>query len=130
MSKINSIFLIDDDCDDREIFQTVLSDIDRTIDLQTACDGVEALERLKEENTYDLIFLDINMPRMDGIETLKHLKKNPKLKQIPVIIYSTTNQENFINKTLSLGAILYLPKSNSFEELQESLKKIINSDNF
>ena len=127
MAKVNSIFLIDDDCDDREIFQTVLSDVDSSIKLTTACDGVDALEKLNSESSddVDLIFLDINMPRMDGIECLEKIKKNAKLKKIPVIIYSTTNQENFVNKTLALGAISYLTKSNSFDALTESLKKIL-----
>ncbi len=127
MTKVNSIFLIDDDCDDREIFQTVLSGVDSNIKLLTACDGVDALEKLNSEaKDIDLIFLDINMPRMDGIECLQQLKKNSKYKEIPVIIYSTTSQENFVNKTLALGAVSYLTKSNSFEALSDSLKKILD----
>ncbi len=126
MTKVNSIFLIDDDCDDREIFQSVLSGVDSSIKLLTACDGVDALEKLDTESKeIDLIFLDINMPRMDGIECLQQLKKNSKYKEIPVIIYSTTSQENFVNKTLALGAVSYLTKSNSFEALSDSLKKIL-----
>src|SRR5688572_27672986 len=127
MTKVNSIFLIDDDGDDREIFQTVLSGVDSSIKLLTACDGVDALEKLNTEaKDIDLIFLDINMPRMDGIECLQQLKKNNKYKEIPVIIYSTTSQENFVNKTLALGALSYLTKSNSFEALSDSLKKILD----
>jgi CheY-like chemotaxis protein len=128
MGTINSILLVDDDNDDREIFQIVLSGVDKSIKLTTACDGVDALQKLSTatEGEVDLIFLDINMPRMDGIECLQQIKKNARLKNIPVIIYSTTSQENFVNKTLALGAISYLTKCNSFESLSESLKKILD----
>jgi CheY-like chemotaxis protein len=127
MAKINSIFLIDDDCDDREIFETVLAEVDESIRLTTACDGVEALEKLNQSSgkDIDLIFLDINMPRMDGIQFLENVKKNIRLKDIPVIIYSTTNQENFIQKTLGLGAVSYLVKTTSFESLTDALRKIL-----
>jgi CheY-like chemotaxis protein len=127
MSKISSIFLIDDDCDDREIFEAVLSEVDKSISLETACDGVDAMEKLNagKVDNVDLIFLDINMPRMDGVEFLEKMKKNVHYKNIPVIIYSTTNQDSFIQKTLGLGAVSYMTKATSFEALSDSLKKIL-----
>jgi CheY-like chemotaxis protein len=128
MSKISSIFLIDDDCDDREIFEAVLAEVDKTIKLNTASDGAEALEKLDTGtvNNVDLIFLDINMPRMDGIEFLERVKKNARFKNIPVVIYSTTNQDSFVEKTLGLGAICYITKVTSFEALSDALKKILD----
>ena len=78
MTRVNSIFLIADDSDDREIFQIVLSGVDSTIRIMTAFDGVDALEKLNSASPeeIDLIFSDINMPWMVGIECLKKLKKN------------------------------------------------------
>src|SRR5688500_2830070 len=87
------VFLIDDDQDDREIFQESLLSLKTAVRYEEARHGLEALEKLKTEDFQkpDLIFLDFNMPVMDGREFLKRIKQDAALKDIPVIIYSTSS---------------------------------------
>ncbi|MGZ3911027.1 MAG: response regulator, partial [Flavisolibacter sp.] len=80
MTKQISILLVDDDPDDVFLFEEVLKGIDPTVDFQTASDGEQALDQLthaKHRILPDLIFLDLNMPRMDGRLCLKKLKETP-----------------------------------------------------
>lgn len=83
-------FLIDDDADDREMFQEALNEIDSKIEYFTAASGEEGLKMLDTgEFIPTYIFLDLNMPKMDGWECLREIKKRPHLKHVPVIILST-----------------------------------------
>ena len=85
--------LVDDDPDDQEVFLTALADVSTSALCLVAPDGDRALELLYNEETMpDYIFLDLNMPRMNGFEFLAALKKSKILKNIPVIVYSTTAQ--------------------------------------
>src|SRR6201991_4710743 len=89
---IKDILLVDDDLDDIDFFQEALHEIDSRIQLHSAKNGLSALEFLRKTQTItpNLIFLDINMPEMNGWQCLKELKGSPLLKQIPVILYSTS----------------------------------------
>ena len=92
-------------------------------DVILAYNGEEALKKAKEEKP-KLILLDLIMPRMDGFETLEKLKKDPKLKKIPVIVLSNLGQETDIERAKELGAEDYLVKSNV--SLKYILEKISN----
>ena len=72
----------------------------------------------------DAIFLDLNMPRINGIQGLKELKQTSLLKNIPVIIYSTSSSKKEMQETLKLGASYFLTKKSSFEELRKELSVI------
>jgi CheY-like chemotaxis protein len=85
---IKSILLIDDDQDDKYFFAKALEELEINVELQTAEDGVDAFEKLNHKIP-DLILLDLNMPRMNGMMFLKLLKQAKHLKNIPVIIYTT-----------------------------------------
>lgn len=115
--------LIDDDIDDQEIFTLVLKKVYPTISCIIANDGVEAVTRLtaNEDLNPDFIFLDLNMPRMDGKECLQELRKIDRLKQTPVIIYSTSSEKRDIIETRKLGASDYLEKQSSVADLQKML---------
>src|ERR1700758_2081341 len=91
MSKSILFFLVDDDADDREIF-TMAARCIRKTECITAKNGEEALEFLKknEEFVPDFIFLDLNMPKVDGKECLVEMRKIERLKQVPIYIYSTS----------------------------------------
>ena len=93
MSKIDLLFLIDDDPDDQHVFAEALSEIDGSVSLLTASNGLEALETLRKGSSRlpDLIFLDLNMPKMNGKQFLKELKSEPNLQDIPVVIYTTSS---------------------------------------
>jgi|ERR1700757_82723 len=126
MSKEILFFLVDDDADDRLIFTMALSCLHSKIVYVTAKDGEEALEMLKnEEFTPDFIFLDLNMPRVDGKECLVEIRKMERLQKVPVYIYSTSLQEKDREETLSLGATGYFIKPYSTTALVSMLSKII-----
>ena len=122
--------LVDDDPDDRLLFEEALSKADNSVQLKTAVDGIDALEKLDmySGNFPDLIFMDVNMPRMDGINCLKQVKGSPNFDAIPVLMYSTSSY--YREQCLSLGAIDYIEKPNDFQKLCERVKTIINQAQF
>ena len=123
-----NILYADDDADDREIFCEAIKEINPAIKVVLGKDGEETLKILSvQKELPNLIFLDINMPKMDGIECLVKLKLDDRLKGIPVIIYSTTSNENDQTKIALLGASNFILKGNSFENVKESLDKILAS---
>jgi CheY-like chemotaxis protein len=123
-----NVFYADDDVDDREMFCEALNEINPAIKVVLGKDGEETLKILSVEKVLpDLIFLDINMPRMDGIECLGKIKSDDRLKSIPVIIYSTTSNKSDQSKIALLGASDFILKGNSFESVKKSLHKILTS---
>jgi CheY-like chemotaxis protein len=125
---MRSIFLVDDDEDDRSLFKEAVSVLDKNIQCWTASDGQQALDMLQFELvvTPDVIFLDLNMPKMNGLEFLKNLKKLRNFKSIPVIIYTTSSNPEDIRKTKELGATDYLTKPSDFDQLYQKLITILN----
>ena len=120
------IFYADDDADDREIFCDVIQQINPAIKVVLSKDGQEALEFLKAQTQPpDFIFLDINMPRVNGIECLAELKSDNRLKTVPVIIYSTTADSMEVKKMILLGAEEFISKANSFDKVKESIHKVL-----
>src|SRR5688572_111515 len=123
-----NILYADDDADDREIFCEAIKEINPAIKVVLGKDGEETLKILSvQKELPQVIFLDINMPKMDGIECLIKLKSDDRLKGIPVIIYSTTSNKNDQTKIALLGASDFILKGNSFESVKESLDKILTS---
>lgn len=116
------ILYVDDDLDDRVIISEVFREIDPSISCLTVCDGRQAIEFLNSTGPLpDYIFLDVNMPVMDGKECLVELKQNSKFKEIPVIIYSTTNDPTEIKSFYRLGASSFMHKPNTFRQLHHML---------
>lgn len=123
---MNIIFLlIDDDADDSELFREALQETDPSIPLHCAENGEEALKLLKEIDKPDIIFLDINMPRMNGWECLKKLKSSSEYKQIPVIMYSTSSHQREVDIAIDLGALSFFTKPHSYSELKNMVKGVI-----
>jgi CheY-like chemotaxis protein len=121
------VFYADDDTEDCELFTEAIRQIDNDIKTIIARDGREALAYL--ENTRELpdyIFLDINMPLINGKKVLMEIKENVRLKTIPVIMYSTTSDTNEIQQYYQLGAHDFLIKPNNFNTLCDSLESIFN----
>ena len=128
MSKTISFFLVDDDPDDTSLFQEVVAGLDIQVQLQTAVDGHQALEKLKNGNTFpDVIFLDLNMPRMDGKECLIELKQDPQLRHIPVVMYTTSSQSKDIEETMMNGAVCFITKPTNIRELKLILNTIASN---
>jgi len=122
---MKTVFLIDDDSDDREIFEEALLSLDINIKYEDAKNGAEACEKLNS-NTFkpDLIFLDLNMPIMDGRQFMKHIKKDHNLNNIPVIIYTTSSNEVDKNFAFQNNA-MFMTKQYSMALLRSDLKDTI-----
>lgn len=125
--KTSLIFVVDDDQDDLMLFQDAMNEIDPTIRIETAGNGVDALKKLNGElqEEPDYIFIDLNMPLMNGVQCLQEIKKNPAFTHIPVIIYSTSSYERDIMQTINNGAFHYIVKPFSFQELCDKLRRVL-----
>lgn len=125
--KLFTCYLIDDDSDDREIFAIAVSELGYPIQLFTAVDGKAGLEQLSGGTFLpDMIFLDLNMPRMNGQQCLRMLKADPAYASIPVIIYSTSFQQRDREEMQLLGASGFVTKPSSIETLTEILTALFS----
>jgi CheY-like chemotaxis protein len=121
-SKTLKCLLIDDDPDDQEIFCMALEDMGRKVNCMFAHDGVDALKKLKTgDQLPDFIFIDMNMPRMNGNECLAKIKQESHLKEIPVYMYSTSADPDAVAETQRLGAAGFIVKPTSVSELTKTL---------
>ena len=117
-------FLIDDDVDDQDIFILALAEIDKSIRCEVASDGIDALRRLSNKELHpDYIFLDLNMPRMNGKQCLSQIRDIDFLDDIPVIIYSTSSDQRDKTETEQLGAADYIVKPNTVSALADILAR-------
>lgn len=128
-----TILMADDDEDDRLLTQDAMKESRVLNQLYFVEDGVELLQYLRREGQYadeilypkpGLILLDLNMPRMDGREALQNIKADPELKGIPVVILTTSKQEEDMVKGYGLGAASYITKPVDFEGLVELMRAI------
>ncbi len=126
MVKDLSCLLIDDDEDDREIFTIALKEADKTSKCFTAINGKDALHKLKADETFipDFIFLDLNMPILNGKQCLQEIKKDPRLCRIPVTIYTTSTFQKDIEEVKELGAAYFLIKPSNVDDLSKILSAI------
>jgi CheY-like chemotaxis protein len=126
---MRDILVIDDDQDDVSLFQEALYEVDPLVNFHSAKGGLKALDFLLGKSTIipDVIFLDINMPGMNGWRCLTELKSTPRLTQIPIIMLSTTATKKDEEKASGLGAIGIYQKPERFEELIHLLKAVIGS---
>ena len=122
------LLIVDDDEDDRDLFCAAVNDVDPAIHCLMAQNGYEALRALRSCRLEkpDIIFLDLNMPRMNGLQTLTELKKDEALKDIPVIIYSTSKLEEDKEKTKKQGAAAFLTKPTSLDELRIDIEQLLH----
>jgi len=121
-----TILYVDDDRDDCELFTEAFHNIDQSIVCLTATDGQHALQLLAAvAELPDYIFLDVNMPVMDGKSCLVELKNNERFKNIPVVIYSTTADKDEISELYKLGASFFIHKPNNYAALCETLEMFI-----
>jgi len=120
------ILLIDDDPDDHEIFLTALEMVSKSVAFIGLNSAHEALQKLMAKIiNADIIFLDLNMPLMNGQQFLKEIKKNEELKAIPVIVYSTSSHSTIVNQTKELGADSFITKPDKLDDLKNILQSLI-----
>lgn len=124
--KIIKVLLADDDPDDRSFFEDAIKQLDFDSKVATVENGKELLEYLEVSDMPHIIFLDLNMPILNGLETLKKLKQNQKYNNIAIAIYSTSSANKDIENTLANGANCYIVKPNDFQQLKSTLKYVLS----
>lgn len=119
------LLLVDDDEDDRDFFLEVVEAITQNVECTSAQNGLDAWQLLNEKAYIpNLIFLDLNMPIMNGKQFLSEIKKNTNLKDIPVIILSTSSDESIIKEVKNLGASDFITKPNKLSMLEFRLREV------
>ncbi len=118
------VLIVDDSAAIRKILQRVLLQTDVTLGkVLEAGDGLEALETLKS-NKVGLILSDINMPKMDGLQLLEHLKANQEYRDVPVVMITTEGSRAKVMEAVTLGAAGYIRKPFTAEQIKEKLASI------
>ena len=126
MSGKNTILIVDDNNIDRELVIGLLDD--NNINIINACDGLEALTYLRNNNP-DLILLDIVMPNLGGFELLEKIQASPLTARIPVILLTSVDDKDYINKGLELGAVDYVIKPFNAKDIKAKIKNHFNVKN-
>lgn len=135
--KHNSILILyaEDDIEDQHIFQEALKRSKIANELQFVHNGEELLDFLKRQGKYaqlkhhrlpGLILLDLNMPRMNGIEALQLIKNDPNLRKIPVVVLTVSEADEDVIQSYNLGVNSYIRKPMTFDELVKTLKTFGN----
>ena len=126
--KVKKVLLVDDDLDDRELFVEAFSFINEKSHILTLEGSDGLIEFLKEMSSLpDYLFLDLNMPRINGKQCLVEIKNMPDADNIPVVIYSTSSEIKDLVEVQRLGAEAYIVKSSSIKDLVAALKDFFGS---
>jgi CheY-like chemotaxis protein len=114
-----TILLVDDDEDDRKLFIEATKEVDSTITCYSASDGTEALAYLRDDRNEvpDFIFLDLRMPGLSGEECLMEIKLEPRMANVPVIVYTTSRDVRESVRLKQLGAAHFASKPVSPEDV-------------
>jgi DNA-binding response OmpR family regulator len=120
-----SVLVVDDEWRTREMLRMLLELED--YEVFEAEDGLDALEKAELFNP-DVMILDVMMPKMDGIDTCKALRRNEKTADLPIIMLSGKTQEQAIREGLAAGATAYMTKPMSHKELLTNIHAAINGD--
>jgi CheY-like chemotaxis protein len=126
MGEIERILIIDDDEEDRDFFCQAVKLISPSIECFEAVDGADGLKYLSTaEHLPSCIFLDLNMPRVNGIQFLKMINRIGAFKEIPVIIYTTSKRQQDKDETALLGAVHFITKPYNLKELKDSIQFVL-----
>ena len=126
-SEFINILLADDDQDDCSFFKDALDELPIAAKLATVHDGEQLMFYLTQttSNLPDVLFLDLNMPRKNGFECLSQIKRNKTIAHLPVIIFSTTDDQQTINLLYYNGAQFYIRKPSNFSELKKIIQRAL-----
>jgi CheY-like chemotaxis protein len=121
------ILLADDDMDDCIFFKQALDELGITAQLTTMPDGEKLMQYLADESTVlpHMLFLDLNMPRKNGFECLIEIKLNKKLKQLPVVVFSTSFEQEAVNRLYQNGAQYFIRKPSGFSQYKKIIQQLI-----
>ena len=128
-----SIFYVDDDRDDLEVFTAIIAELDQQLSIYTLNDGDKVLHALENPPPApSVLFLDLNMPGKDGFEVLQEIREGKGRRDLPVVIMSTSDDERIISRCYNMGASFYITKANDYIELKKSIvyALAINWNNF
>jgi CheY-like chemotaxis protein len=125
--QITSIVLADDDLDDVSVFMDILKEYNPSMQVEDVQDGYQ-LTKLLQHYCPDLLFLDLEMPRKNGLECLVEIRNNPLICNLPIVVFSSTTRAANIQAAYEMGANLFLIKSHFFDEYRSSLKAILELD--
>jgi CheY-like chemotaxis protein len=126
--RIRRVYYADDDPDDQFLFREVFAEIAPGIELTLSESGNILLEMLREAKSIpDVIFLDWNMPIKNGFQCLQEIKQDPRLKDIPVVIISTSSENIVTRKSLDEGAFQYIQKPVYFPQLKTLISECLKS---
>lgn len=128
MLKYKRILLVDDDADDRQIFEELLHDLDPDSVVESAENGLEMislLDSIDDDDLPGMIILDQNMPKMTGKESLIFLKESPRYKTIPTIVYSTYQVRDFYRECLTLGAQDVVAKPDTMQSYRDMIEQFL-----
>ena len=122
-----NVFLIDDDFDDQEFFSLALKKMDENNECVFAKDGVYAMDMIRKNEDFqpDYVFIDYNMPRMNGLELLVEMRKIDRFADTPIYMYSTTDNPTTMEESKRLGATGFIVKPSGLQVLVEILKMTI-----
>lgn len=120
-----TIFYTDDDQDDLDFFREIVETIDADVSVITHTNGTQLLYALDNPPPQPhMVFLDINMPGMTGFEVLEKMRQSHN--ELPVVMFSTSGDEQTISKSRELGANYYVPKSGIFDQLKKSIEHALS----
>ncbi|WP_281232388.1 response regulator [Flavobacterium gelatinilyticum] len=126
--QIYNILLADDDEDDCSFFKEALDELSLKTTLVTVNDGVQLMEYLTSkpvDNLPDLLFLDLNMPKKNGSECLTEIRQIEKLKDFPIIIFSTSLDGEIVDVMFEKGATFYIRKPGDFSKLKSVIENAL-----
>ena len=127
----NNFFIIDDDIEDSDLLVEALALLKKNSQCYVASNGEEALKKLNANivPAPDFIFLDLNMPRLNGIQFLVEIKESCAFRNIPIVIYTTSSSPRDREETKRLGAYYFLTKPNTFDEICKAVNSILTMHN-
>jgi CheY-like chemotaxis protein len=132
MNSRKRILLVEDSPEDVELTLIALKEDHLTNEVVVAGDGVEALDYLyargkfegRQEGNPAVVLLDIKMPRMDGLEVLRSVKSDPQLKQIPIVMLTSSREATDLIKSYELGVNAYVVKPVDFPQFDDAVRKL------
>jgi CheY-like chemotaxis protein len=126
-----TILVADDDLDDQDLMRRGLADCTVNVEIVPVYDGVQVMDYLLHRHNFrqtqfmpDLILLDLNMPLMDGFQTLKEIKRYPHLRPIPIYVITTSRSADHMHKALDLGANGFYSKGSKSKDILDIMHKV------
>ncbi|MBX7185792.1 MAG: response regulator [Vicinamibacteria bacterium] len=132
MTRLKRVLLVDDSPRDTELAIEALSEYHLANEIVTARDGVEALDYLFRRNAFAqrddgepaVVILDLKMPRVDGLEVLRAVKSDPDLRRIPVVVMTSSREEQDLVRSYELGVNAYVVKPLDFHQFTEAMRVV------